>query len=279
MKIESIESGYFFVDGGAMFGAVPKNTWNRKYPVDNNNRCVLTMRCLLVCLDNGRIILIDNGPGNKHLRLLSYYDFFEMKDIGNELFKRGILLDQVTDLVLTHLHFDHCGYTTVSNQDTGVFSLTFPNATCWVGKQQWENFCNPSPLDQSSYFAENMFPVKEAGRLRLIDQDTELCQEIDLRLYNGHTPGQIVPYIKTEATTYVFAGDVIPLAASVSPGWISAYDLFPVTSYYEKVRMLEEAVIKNQTIIYCHDAYISCSKIKKIGHYFKAINKQKDLFE
>lgn len=272
MKIESIESGYFFADGGAMFGVIPKSAWSRRYPVNEDNRCILTMRCLLVCTDNGRVILIDNGSGNKQSRLLSYYNFFEMKDVGNELLKRGILLEQVTDIVLTHLHFDHCGYTTVSDRNTGVISPTFPNATCWVSKLQWENFCNPSPLDKNSYFIENLYPVKEAGKLRLIDQDTELSKEIDLRLYNGHTLGQIVPYIKTKSTTYVFAGDVIPLAASVSLEWISAYDLFPVTSYYEKVRMLEEAAIKNQTIIYCHDAYTNCSKIKKVGHYFKAIN-------
>ena len=138
-----------------------------------------------------------------------------------------------------------------------------------VSRKQWENFLHPNALEKDSYFIENMQAIADKGLLRLIETDTELCPGIDLRLFDGHTPGQIVPYIRTPEQTFVFAGDVIPLAASVSPEWISAYDTFPVTSYQEKIRLLEEAALERQALIYCHDAYIKCSTVKKVKDFFK----------
>lgn len=269
MKIELIEAGRFYADGGAMFGAIPKTAWKRRYPSNEDNGCILTMRCALVTTPCGRVILIDNGAGNKHLDKLSYYKFFGLNDIYNELRQRNILPQQVTDVVLTHLHFDHCGYTTLRDDKSGLIVPAFPNATCWVSSSQWENFLYPNSLEKDSYFPENLLPVFEAGKLNLIEQDTELCKGLTLRIYNGHTPGQLVPYIKTDAHTFVFAGDVIPLASSVSPEWISAYDTFPVTSYTEKIRLLEEAASQKQILIYCHDTYTSYSGVKKINNFYK----------
>ena len=255
MDIQIIDTGYFYADGGAMFGAIPKTAWSRRYPSNETNGCVLAMRSLLVSNVPEKVILIDNGAGTKHLRQLSYYNFFDLVDLGEELHKRGISPGLVTDVVLTHLHFDHCGYSTLKNEETGEIYPAFPNATYWVSRKQWDNFLHPNTLEKDSYFIENMKAIADNGQLRLIDTDTELCPDIDLRLFDGHTPGQIVPYIHTPGQTFVFAGDVIPLAASVSPEWISAYDTFPVTSYQEKVRMLEEAAREGQVLIYCHDAY------------------------
>lgn len=269
MDIQVIDTGYFYADGGAMFGAIPKTAWSRRYPSNEANGCVLSMRSLLISTDDGKVILIDNGAGDKHLRQLSYYNFFDLVDLGAELQKRDISPEQVTDVVLTHLHFDHCGYSTLRNEDTGEIVPAFPNATHWVSRKQWENFLHPNALEKDSYFLENMKTIEDNGLLRLIDTDTELCQGIDLRLFDGHTPGQIAPYIQTSGQTFVFAGDVIPLAASVSPEWISAYDTFPVTSYQEKVRMLEEAAREGHAIIYCHDAYTKCSTVKKVNDFFK----------
>ena len=237
MNIQIIDTGYFYADGGAMFGAIPKTAWSRRYPSNDTNGCVLAMRSLV--------------------------------DLREELQKRGITPEQVTDVVLTHLHFDHCGYSTLKNEETGEIRPAFPNATYWVSRKQWENFLHPNALEKDSYFIENMQAIADNGLLRLIDTDTKLCPGIDLRLFDGHTPGQIAPYIRMPEQTFVFIGDVIPLAASVSPDWISAYDTFPVTSYQEKIRILEEAAREGQALIYCHDAYTKCSTVKKINDFFK----------
>lgn len=269
MNIQVIDTGYFYADGGAMFGAIPKTAWSRRYPSNEANGCILSMRSLLITKAPDRIILIDNGAGDKHLHKLSYYNFFDLVDLKEELLKRGITPEQVTDVILTHLHFDHCGYSTRRDTETGELLPSFPNATHWVSRRQWENFLHPNALEKDSYFIENMQAIEDSGLLRLIDTDTFLCPDIDLRIYDGHTPGQIVPYITTPERTYVFAGDVIPLAVSVSPDWISAYDTYPVISYQEKVRMLEEAARERQALIYCHDAYTKCSTIKKINDFYK----------
>ena len=273
MKIELIESGYFLADGGAMFGAIPKVAWKRRYPCNDDNQCRLTMRCVLVRTGCGRAILIDTGAGNKQLKALSYYKFSELIDLEEALLKKGVTADMVTDVVLSHLHFDHCGYATVKDSPSHSARPAFPNATYWVGETQWNNFIHPTPLEADAYFPENLLPVEESGKLSLVSEDTDLCQEVSLRLYNGHTPGQLAVYMNHPSGTVVFAGDVIPLAASVSAEWISAYDTYPVISYHEKVRMLEEAVQQKQILIYCHDAYTACSTIKKINNFYKVDKK------
>lgn len=269
MEIDLIDTGCFYADGGAMFGAIPKTAWSRRYPSNEKNGCILTMRSLLISKYPEKIILVDNGAGNKHLDQLSYYNFFNLVDLEEELRKKGITPEQVTDVILTHLHFDHCGYSTRKEEKTGELYPSFPNATHWVSRKQWENFLHPNPLEKDSYFMENMQAIADKGLLRLIDTDTKLCPDIELRIFDGHTPGQIVPYITTSEQTFVFAGDVIPLVASVSPEWISAYDTYPVTSYLEKVRMLEEAAREGQVLIYCHDAYTKCSTVKKVNNFYK----------
>lgn len=269
MEIDLIDTGCFYADGGAMFGAIPKTAWSRRYPSNEKNGCILTMRSLLISKYPEKIILVDNGAGNKHLDQLSYYNFFNLVDLEEELRKKGITPEQVTDVILTHLHFDHCGYSTRKEEKTGELYLSFPNATHWVSRKQWENFLHPNPLEKDSYFMENMQAIADKGLLRLIDTDTKLCPDIELRIFDGHTPGQLVPYITTSEQTFVFAGDVIPLVASVSPEWISAYDTYPVTSYQEKIRMLEEAAREGQVLIYCHDAYTKCSTVKKVNNFYK----------
>lgn len=269
MEIDLIDTGCFYADGGTMFGAIPKTAWSRRYPSNEKNGCILTMRSLLISKYPEKIILVDNGAGNKHLDQLSYYNFFNLVDLEEELRKKGITPEQVTDVILTHLHFDHCGYSTRKEEKTGELYPSFPNATHWVSRKQWENFLHPNPLEKDSYFMENMQAIADKGLLRLIDTDTKLCPDIELRIFDGHTPGQIVPYITTSEQTFVFAGDVIPLVASVSPEWISAYDTYPVISYQEKVRMLEEAAREGQVLIYCHDAYTKCSTVKKVNNFYK----------
>lgn len=252
-----------------MFGAIPKSSWSKRYPSNEANGCVLAMRTVLIKTSCGRIVLIDTGAGNKHLKLLSYYKFYGLCDLGEELRKRGVSPEDVTDVILTHLHFDHCGYVTVIDKETGQLTLSFPNAKHWVSEAQWQRFTHPHPLEKASFMPENMNPAYESGLLKQIKEETQICPEISLKLYDGHTQGQIAPYLKGEENTYVFAGDVIPLAASVSPHWISAYDTNPMQSFDEKTRMLEEAAKEKQVLFFCHDAYTFCATIKKIGAFFK----------
>lgn len=269
MKIELIDTGYFYADGGAMFGVIPKTAWSRRYPSNEHNGCILAMRSLLVTTDSGRVILIDTGAGTKQLKKLNYYQFFDLVDLHTELKKRGIEPEQVTDVVLTHLHFDHCGYVTLQETGKKEVTIAFPQATHWVSRSQWENFLHPNPLEKDSFFIDNMQAVQKAGLLRLLTADTNIEPYVTLKIYNGHTPGQLVPYIHSPLQTYVFAGDVIPLVASISPEWISAYDTFPLVSYSEKIRLLEEAASEKQAIIYCHDAYTQCTTVKKVNGFYK----------
>ena len=268
MKILTIDTGYFYADGGAMFGAIPKTSWSRRYPSNAQNGCVLAMRSLLIEAD-GRIILVDNGAGYKHLKTLSYYQFFDLQDLHEALRKRGIEPTDVTDMVFTHLHFDHCGYTTLQDPQSDTLRLAFPNANHWVSRRQWENFRHPHPLEQGSYFPEDMELVETSGRLRLVEEEEmALTPHVRFRLFDGHTPGQIALYCDLPERTYLFAGDVIPLAAHLSLAWISAYDDAPLRSYEAKERMLAEAVAHKQAIIYCHDAHTCCSTVKRINHFY-----------
>ncbi len=271
MKISLIDTGYFYADGGAMFGPIPKTAWIRRYPANDENQCILAMRSMLIQTDCGRNILVDNGAGNKQMTELSYYRFFNPTDLCAELQKQGLSANDITDIIFTHLHFDHCGYTTQEGSDKGgdqKFFPVFKNATHWVSRKQWDNFRHPNALERGSYFPENMLAAEEAELLQLIDTDLSICKSINLRLYNGHTPGQIVVYVENDLQTVVFAGDVIPLVAHISPEWISAYDISPLESYTEKVRLLEEAADKNQLLVYCHDAYTPFSEIKRTKSYF-----------
>ena len=268
MKIHKIEAGTFFADGGAMFGVVPKRVWQKRYPCNEDNFCVLAMRCLLV--DTGkRLILVDTGTGDKQLEYLKYYHFKGIINFETELNKLGYSCSDVTDVVLTHLHFDHCGTCTRFNDDKSAVILTFPNAEYWVGKAQWENFLNPNVRESDSYFRENMLPVSEAGRLRLVSEDMQLCEEVELRLYNGHTAGQIAPYVHVDNKTLVYTGDVIPFMAALPIAWVSAYDTYPITSMEDKEKLLSEAAEKQQILFFEHDAYNECCTVKKINGKYR----------
>lgn len=276
MRIQLFETGYFYADGGAMFGAIPKTAWSRRYPADENNGCILAMRSALVLTDDGRHILIDTGAGRRQIEALAYYRFFRLADLATELRRLGTDPESITDVVLTHLHFDHCGDCTRPAGPDNRFSPLFPKATYWVSRPQWENFLRPHPLERDSYFPESMQAVAEHGQLQKIDENYRLGQQVELRLFGGHTEGQIAVYLYDPKQTVVFAGDVIPLAASLSPSWISAYDTQPLVSYTEKVRLLDEAAREGQTVIYCHDAYTAASTVRKIKDFYR-IDRKIDL--
>lgn len=267
MKIYKIETGTFQVDGGAAFGVVPKRVWQKRYPCNDDNFVRLAMRCLLI--ETGeKLIIIDSGTGDKQLEYLKYYDFVGVINFETELNKLGFSCSQITDVVYTHLHFDHCGGSTRYNSDKTSIELTFPNATHWVGEAQWKNFLNPNIREGDSYFPENVQPIHEAGKLKMVSENQWLCPDVELRLFNGHTVGQLVSYIHSNEKTYVYVGDVIPLAACLPVAWISAYDTYPITAMEEKKALLDEAAEKKQILFFEHDAYTECCTVKEVyGKY------------
>jgi glyoxylase-like metal-dependent hydrolase (beta-lactamase superfamily II) len=267
MKLYKIETGTFQVDGGAAFGVVPKRVWQKRYPCNDDNFVRLAMRCLLI--DTGdKLILIDSGTGDKQLEYLKYYDFVGVISFETELNKLGFTCSEITDVVYTHLHFDHCGGSTRYNSDKTAIELTFPNATHWVGESQWKNFLNPNIREGDSYFPENIQPIHEAGKLKMVGENQWLCTDVELRLFNGHTVGQLVSYIHSDEKTYVYVGDVIPLAACLPVAWISAYDTYPITAMEEKKALLDEAAEKQQILFFEHDAYTECCTVKEVyGKY------------
>jgi len=261
MKLHKIETGTFHIDGGAAFGVVPKKVWKKRYPCDEDNFCNIVMRCLLI--DTGdRKILIDTGTGDKQLNYLKYYGFKGVIDFKVELMKLNYKCEEITDVIFTHLHFDHCGGATKYNADKSKVDLVFPNATHWVGETQWNNFLNPNVREGDSYFSENMLPIQDAGKLKLVTENQFICPEVEIRIFNGHTVGQLVSYINMGNKTLIYAGDVIPLAANIPLAWISSYDIFPVTAMAEKKVLLDEAVEKNQILYFEHDAYTECCTVK-----------------
>jgi glyoxylase-like metal-dependent hydrolase (beta-lactamase superfamily II) len=248
-----LNTGFFFADGGAMFGAIPKRAWNRKYPSDGQNCCRLAMNCGLVW-NNNRVVLLDTGAGGKDLGKLSYYRFHEEKDLTALIRAQGFEPEQITDVVLSHLHFDHCGGCTYQDAP-GNLKVTFPDAVHWVGKSQWENYLQPNELEKDSFRPQDMMPVFEAGLIRLIDNDFELFDGFRLKLFDGHTTGQLVSLIETtNDELLLFPGDVIPTKAHLSDEWISAYDIQPLESLAAKAKLKAIVAGKKTNMLFYHDA-------------------------
>lgn len=258
-KFHIIESGYFLGDGGVMFGPVPKKYWSARYKTDENNMCEMSLRCLFIETEDRRI-LVDTGMGGKHLSKLKFYKPHDLKDIAGEIRKIGYEPDEVTDVVLTHLHFDHCGASTVFDEKNRAVP-TFPNATYRVSLAQWENYRNPSLFEKGSFFADNIEPVFDAGQLRFVTNDAQLCDGVRMELYNGHTPGQIAVLFDTDEGNYAFPGDVVPTSLNLQLAWLSAYDNHVAMAMDEKKRFLDKAKKDNRTLIFYHDAYTPMAKI------------------
>lgn len=266
--IKTINTGYIMADGGAMFGAIPKRAWSRKYIFNDENLCPLAMRCVLA-ISGDRKILIDLGLGNKHDSQISYYQPHGLTDITHSLYKHNISENDITDVVLTHLHFDHCGYATKLDENNNIVP-TYPNAKYWLSQKQWDSFNTPNLIEKDSFFADNIKPVQEAGLLNFVDGEIELASGFRLETYDGHTSGQLVPIIKTQKGIIAIPGDLIPSSSHVALEWISAYDINALQSITEKMRFLEMAVKYDYTLIYYHDATVISSKVKRLNDNYKA---------
>ena len=269
-----ITTGYFYADGGAMFGATPKVAWRRSYPVNESNLCVLAMHAGVVVTGDGHVIVVDPGVGKDQLKdsPAIFYRFYDMVDICDSLKLIGIQPEDVTDVIFTHLHFDHCGAAVRKNSD-GTHKLVFPNALHWVSRAQYENERSPHPLEAESFLPQNTTFIEKAGVLRIVEATTEPYKSLRMKLYDGHTTGQIAAYINDGSSTIVFPGDIIPLASHIVRERISAYDLYPTLSYDGKTEILEKAASNEHTLVFYHDAITSCASIKKLQSSFK-INKK-----
>ena len=269
MKLHSILTGNLKLDGGAMFGVVPKVIWNKLYPCDENNLCNWSMRCLLVEEDNRRI-LIDTGIGNKQSeKFFSNYYLNGADSLNASLAKVGFTTDDITDVILTHLHFDHCGGAVLWNEERTDYLPAFKNATYHTSRQQWEWATHPNNREKASFLKENILPIQEKGKLHLIESDDTLFPGVSVRLYNGHTDGQVIPFIRYNNTTVVYMADLMPSSAHIPLPYVMSYDTRPLITLKEKEAFLGEAVQNNYLLFFEHDFYRECCTVVETEKGFR----------
>jgi glyoxylase-like metal-dependent hydrolase (beta-lactamase superfamily II) len=261
MKIQSFNICNFKVDGGAMFGVVPKLLWDRVYPADENNLIPLALRSLVIETEN-RIVLIDTGFGNKQdAKFMSHFGIFGGVGLIEGLSTLGYKPEDITDVIHTHLHFDHCGGSVEGSEAQG-YALTFPNARYHIGTAHWNSALNPNVREVDSFLPENILPIRELGALNLIDKEGEIAPGIEVRIFNGHTLGQLVPLVHLpNDKVLVFAADLFPSTAHIHLAWNMSYDVEPLVTMKEKETFLREALEKNYTLFYQHDFFTECSNL------------------
>jgi glyoxylase-like metal-dependent hydrolase (beta-lactamase superfamily II) len=258
----SIELGNFFLDGGAMFGVVPKILWEKKIPSDNNNLIPMKARSLLI-RGKGRNILVDTGPGKKlSEKMKKQYGIVDYTtDVNVSLFKHGLTCYDITDVIITHLHFDHAGGSTIIENGNAV--PAFPNAKYYIQKTQFETATNPGPGETSSYTKKDFVPLKESGVLKMLAGSCLFSDGIEILVTNGHTKGQQHPLIKGESASLFFCADLIPTSAHIPVSWHMAYDNYPLTIIKEKEEILSRALKENWILFFEHDPYIIAATIRQ----------------
>ncbi|MBN2214889.1 MAG: MBL fold metallo-hydrolase [Bacteroidales bacterium] len=263
MRLAGIETGNFKLDGGAMFGVVPKSLWQMVYPADENNMCNLSLRALFI-EDENRKILIDAGLGRKqNEKFFGYYYLNGNDSLDKSLSKEGISKSDITDVILTHLHFDHCGGAVEYDQNKKAFQATFPGATYWCSNDQWNWAMNPNLREKPSYLKENMLPLHESGQLKPFKHDFDLTPNVRIRLYNGHSQGMAVPFIRYQGRIIVYVSDLIPTSAHIPLSWICGYDTQPLLSLKEKEKFLDEAFRNNYILFFEHDLNTVCCTLQE----------------
>ncbi len=265
--LSPIATGDFRLDGGAMFGVIPRILWEKTNPPDDKNRIQMTMRALLL-QGNGRRILIDNGIGHKVDDKFARMFHIEhsQSTLAQSLAKLGLTSQDITDVILTHLHFDHCGGSTIHDGKDVV--PTFPNARYYVQKRQYEHALKRNERDRASYFAENFEPMKSAGHLEFLDGATVLWPGVETLVVDGHTPGQQLVKISDKTHTLLYCADLIPTASHIPLPYIMAYDLEPLVTLDEKKRLLPQAHDEGWILFFEHDSFHVAAKIKKTDKGF-----------
>ena len=282
MKLYSINTGYFKLDGGAMFGVVPKSMWNKINPADENNLCSWALRCLLI-EDGNRLILVDNGNGDKQdAKFFSHYYLHGDDTLDKSLAKYGFHRDDITDVFLTHLHFDHCGGSIMRDGDKLV--PAFKNATYWSNKEHWDWAVYPNDREKASFLKENILPIEESGKLKFIEVtggrdgklgETVFTENISIRFVSGHTESMMLPQIKYNGKIIVFMADLLPSAGHIPIPYVMAYDMFPLTTLNEKKSFLKEAVEGEYILFFEHDPVNECCNLQQTDRGIRA----KDLFK
>ncbi len=274
MKLYTINTGYFKLDGGAMFGVVPKSMWNKLNPADANNMCSWALRSLLI-EDEGKLILIDNGMGDKQDdKFFGHYFLHGDDSIDKSLAQHGFSKDDITDVFLTHLHFDHCGGSIKREGDKLV--PAFKNAHYWSNEQHWKWATQPNVREKASFLKENILPIQESGMLKFLTLSNEssilaeslttypslLLEDLSFYSVSGHTDAMMLPKIKYKGKTIVYMADLLPSAAHIPLPYVMAYDMFPLTTLQEKKSFLSEAHQNDYVLFFEHDPTIECCNLQ-----------------
>jgi glyoxylase-like metal-dependent hydrolase (beta-lactamase superfamily II) len=262
MKLDIFNIANFRVDGGAMFGVVPKALWSRVYSSDADNLIVLTLRSLVIETE-GRVILVDTGWGDKQdEKFFRHVYLHNGEGLIKGLANRGHKPEDITDVVLTHLHADHCGGCVRNNTDKTGFELVFPNATYHVSRAQWEWALKNNLREADAFLEENILPIGQSGRLNLVDEEGELFKGFSLRMCYGHTPGLMIPVIKYKDKTLVYTGDLIPTVAHIPLIWNMSYDVESLKTIDEKQAILTESLENNYILVFQHDEQTECCTLE-----------------
>ena len=282
MKLYTINTGYFKLDGGAMFGVVPKSIWNKLNPADENNLCSWALRCLLI-EDGNKLILIDNGNGTKQdEKFFSHYYLYGDDTLEKSLAKYGFEKEDITDVILTHLHFDHCGGSI--DKVNNKLIPAFKNAVYWNNKKHWDWAVHPNDREKASFLKENILPIQESGQLKFIEISEEkdgrlgstlFNSTISLRFVSGHTENMMLPQIHYKDKTIVFMADLLPSAAHIPIPYVMAYDMFPLTTINEKKSFMKEAIENNYILFFEHDLQYECCNLQQTEKDIRA----KDFFK
>jgi len=285
MKLYPLNVGNFKLDGGAMFGVVPKVLWNKTNPADQNNRIDIASRCLLI-EDGKRLILIDTGMGTKQSdRFFSYYHRWGNYSMDSALAAHGLCRDDVTDVFLTHLHFDHCGGCVQWNSDKTGYEIAFKNATFWSNKDHWEWATKPNKRERASFLTENIMPLETIGQLKHVSiPDVDILHDsslgFDVFFANGHTDKQMIPMISYKGETICFMADLLPTVGHLSVPFVMGYDTRPLLTLDEKDRFLKLAADKNYFLLLEHDAHNELITVKHTekGVRLNAVHSFNNLF-
>jgi len=278
MKVLPIHTGNFKLDGGAMFGVVPKVIWNKLVPANENNLCNWSMRCLLVEIED-RKILIDTGIGNKQSeKFYEHYDLNGEDSLMGSLASNGISADQITDVLLTHLHFDHCGGAIIKRDD--ALLPQFPNAIYHLTESHWNHANNPNDRERASFLPENFMLLKELGLLNFVSEGDIIADCIEIKVFNGHTFGMIAPIIHWGATKLMYMADLIPAAAHIPVNYVMGYDIQPLITMEEKKSLLPWLESEQIWLVFEHDASFCRAQVQQNDRgQFKAVNASADWFD